>query len=533
MANESSSHLQTFQGYSAALTIFLIVLGRICTLRLCFLLEKNLSMPNPIQIIDLFAGPGGLGEGFSAFKYKSDHPFKIAISIEKEKYAHQTLLLRSFFRQFKKVPNEYYSYLQGGIDRTTLFQKYPDETRQASKEAWLAELGSEDFPHEIVAERIKEQLSRSRDCVLIGGPPCQAYSLAGRSKMAKQVDFEDDPRHTLYREYLKIIAEFKPKIFVMENVKGILSSKLNDQLIFDRILKDLENPSQFAELNSGDKKTDVDKEYKIYSLVTGEETSHANRSDFTIKCEKYGIPQARHRVILLGIRSDITVKPKSLKESSSEISVEEAISDLPKLRSGLSKMEDTFENWTNEIQSYASEFRPQKVMTRGGEFLKGGCAPKYSPAWYNDERLKGVVNHETRSHMTKDLHRYYHLANQGIKLGVSPRLQDFPVELLPNHKNVKTAINQKSLFNDRFRVQIKNKPATTITSHISKDGHYFIHYDPKQCRSLTVREAARLQTFPDNYLFEGPRTSQYQQVGNAVPPILANQIAKIVYGILK
>ena len=134
--------------------------------------------------------------------------------------------------------------------------------------------------------------------------------------------------------------------------------------------------------------------------------------------------------------------------------------------------------------------------------------------------------------MDSDLYRYLFVSAYGEARGVSPCLKDFPTELLPEHKNVnQNGEDQK--FADRFKVQLWNKPASTITSHISKDGHYFIHPDPVQCRSLTVREAARLQTFPDNYYFEGNRTQQYHQVGNAVPPLLANQLAAIVYKIFQ
>jgi DNA (cytosine-5)-methyltransferase 1 len=150
-----------------------------------------------------------------------------------------------------------------------------------------------------------------------------------------------------------------------------------------------------------------------------------------------------------------------------------------------------------------------------------------------DRQLGGVCNHTTRGHMETDLYRYMYAACFADLHGKSPSLQNFPTDLLPDHGNVDRALESGSNFSDRFRVQVATRPSTTIVSHISKDGHYYIHPDPMQCRSLTVREAARLQTFPDNYFFCGPRTVQYIQVGNAVPPLLAKQIAEIVLTVLK
>jgi DNA (cytosine-5)-methyltransferase 1 len=156
-----------------------------------------------------------------------------------------------------------------------------------------------------------------------------------------------------------------------------------------------------------------------------------------------------------------------------------------------------------------------------------GSCPHDLKEWLFDGRLKRFPNNETRGHMLADLARYFYAALYGQIVGVSPKAKDFPQELAPDHRNW-----ESGKFADRFRVQLWENPATTITSHISKDGHYFIHPDPGQCRSLTVREAARLQTFPDNYLFRGNRTQQFVQVGNAVPPFLARKIAASVYGLL-
>ena len=178
-----------------------------------------------------------------------------------------------------------------------------------------------------------------------------------------------------------------------------------------------------------------------------------------------------------------------------------------------------------EIKKISPEIRSR--FTSGGEFIGFSSKPKFKPEWYYDENLKGVCNHSARGHMKEDLFRYLYAACFATAYGKSPIILEFPEELWPKHKNVWETLDG-SMFADRFRVQVKDRPSTTITSHISKDGHYFIHPDPYQCRSFTVREAARLQTFPDNYFFEGNRTEQFHQVGNAVPPLLARQIADIV-----
>lgn len=151
-------------------------------------------------------------------------------------------------------------------------------------------------------------------------------------------------------------------------------------------------------------------------------------------------------------------------------------------------------------------------------------------SWLYDPKLGGVLQHETRSHMRSDLHRYMFASCFAASQNHSPTLPLFPPRLLPNHENMDA---ENIPFLDRFRVQLADEPSTTVVAHIAKDGHYYIHYDPSQCRSLTVREAARLQTFPDNYFFEGNRTEQYAQIGNAVPPLLARKIAEVVYDFIQ
>ncbi len=505
-------------------------------------------------VIDLFAGPGGLGEGFSSYTSGKEFAFKIALSIEKDKFAHQTLELRAFYRQFPReaVPMTYYEYLKGGITKDELFAAHPLESANAKREAWHAELGSKKTDPKMVAARVEAALNGAEKWVLIGGPPCQAYSVVGRSilRSRSKIKYAKDRRHFLYKEYLKILAEHQPPIFVMENVKGLLSSqRIKGQNTFDLIIADLKKP-----LNAKRSGGNEDLAYKLFSLskkaANGEEFEP---DEFVVRSEEYGIPQARHRVIILGIRSDFyKTLPKTLAREET-LSINEVIDDLPKLRSGLSKEVDTGESWQAaiceikkagwletvssdlQIAILASLEEIHAGLPRGSSFItkstQSGKTPKLAE-WYIDKNLEGVCNHETRSHIRSDLHRYFFASVFAKTYGRSPTLRDFPKDLLPKHHSVQAAL-EGSNFNDRFRVQVSGKPSTTVISHISKDGHYYIHYDPSQCRSLTVREAARLQTFPDNYFFEGNRTQQYHQVGNAVPPLLAYKIAEIVYNILK
>ncbi len=521
----------------------------------------------PIPIIDLFAGSGGLSEGFSSCNDENGKPyFKVALSIEKDALAHQTLQLRSFFRQFARddVPEEYYrllsQYDQPLATRLgQLYHLFPVEAENAKSEAWNTELGATSA--ETVNERIASALHDSDRWMLIGGPPCQAYSVVGRVRNSGNPAYVagEDIRHFLYLEYLQVIADHEPAIFVMENVRGLLTASLGNGRIFERILDDLKSPS--TALERGNRVLRLGKRSKggaRYNIVPITETSLCAKNefpDYVVKMEDYGIPQARHRVILIGIREDLgKIQPQVLKKQP-PVNINSVLNGLPHLRSGISKRMDTAEEWYKVLQQ-ARNYEWYKrlrdtnnalfnrldealanlytgINGRGAEYMKydSMVGHEQKEGGLIDERICGVWNHETRSHIVEDLYRYLFAACFAKVEGRSPNLHDFPVELLPAHKNIARAL-EEGMFNDRFRVQVESKPSTTITSHISKDGHYFIHYDPSQCRSLTVREAARLQTFPDNYFFCGPRTSQYMQVGNAVPPLLARQVGERIAALL-
>lgn len=499
-----------------------------------------------VPVIDLFAGPGGLGEGFASLRGHNQQPFfEIGLSIEKTEVAHRTLTLRAVFRRLHGTQDirHYYSYVQGKIDEAQ-FRAIPavaSAFEHAGREARCLELGKSD--EVAIDAEIRAALKGRETWVLIGGPPCQAYSLAGRSRRANDKNFHKDEKHFLYKEYLRIIQVHRPAIFVMENVKGLLSSKHSGNPMFAKIISDLSAPTEGLE-------------YEIRSFTKKGNSDSLEPADYLIHSERYGIPQSRQRVILLGVRKGLGIlQHRLLTPVASPATVRQAIDDLPKLRSRLSRG-DSLDAWRKAVLAAPAYAKGWKAgndstlvdsmrhfaasatsVTTGGAFIekefKRTRKQTELQKWLHDQELGGICQHEARSHMATDLARYLFSATFAHLQGYSPRLDVFPSKLLPNHGNVQVLREKESVpFNDRFRVQCENEPATTVVAHIAKDGHYYIHYDPSQCRSLTVREAARLQTFPDNYFFAGNRTEQYTQVGNAVPPLLARKLAEIVRSIL-
>ena len=403
-----------------------------------------------IKILDLFAGAGGFSEGFYA------NNCDLVAHIEMDKEACNTLSTRAIFYALKKKNKlDYYKkYLLGEISKDDLITKFKLEKERDS--VIQAEISKENYGDLI--NEVKKKLNGSKLDIIIGGPPCQAYSMIGRSRDVNGM--KGDKRNFLYKYYVEFLKGLKPKVFIFENVPGLKTAGGGKYLKDMRVLMD---------------KAGYNTDFKI------------------LKAADYGVPQNRKRVIMIGWDKRLGIKDyPDFKEVKRSYIVNDFLSDLPEIKQGnlIGKMK--YKNYSSFLE---------KIGIR-------------------DMKMDIITDHVTRPQTVQDL-KIYKIAIKEHNKGKLLKYNELPKELI-THKNTKA-------FLDRFKVVDSNaKASQTVVAHISKDGHYYIHPDMKQLRSLSVREAARLQTFPDSYRFEGSRTSQFHQIGNAVPPMLANKIASVI-----
>ena len=439
--------------------------------------------------IDLFAGCGGLSEGFK------QAGFDVIAQIEMERWACESLRTRHLYYGLKALGKGYLyrKYLREEISREDILDRFPELSESISHRVIQATLGSDGTKQ--ILEKIEASRryhGASRFHVLLGGPPCQSYSLAGRSRDPFRM--ENDERHYLYRHYLEILERLQPDFFLYENVPGLFTARAEGKEIFIRILND------FSSLDPP------------YEITPPRQQVFKAPGSYILNSADFHIPQSRKRLILIGYKKSLEDKNPEIKnifkrlqkqalknKEGNYLTVRDAIADLYPLKPG-----EGSDGWLAPYNSNANLTPYQRRMR------------KDSP---------GILNHRARTHMQSDLERYRffieHHRNGNGAAHLNDLMEKRP-DLIPNHKHL-------DKFLDRFKVQWWDYPSSTITAHICKDGHYYIHPDINQCRSFSVREAARCQSFPDNYKFEGPRTEQFRQVGNAVPPLLARVIGRYIH----
>lgn len=391
------------------------------------------------NFIDLFAGCGGLSEGFYM------QGFNALAHVEINPFACKTL----------KTRMQYYGY----TDADTAVME-------------------EDITAKNIVNRIEKVVGKQKVDIIIGGPPCQSFSPLGKAK--DENNMQEDPRNYLFENYIKVLNHFKPKFFVFENVTGLLDTKVKGKSIFKMMLRRLR---------------------RNYKVLGDEKTIVLNATN-------YGVPQERKRVILLGVRKDVDISPQEVYAAISKthylpdssdaekeglkkyVTVREAIEDLPHLQQGEGTVKTAYPNTYSECNEYVKLMR--------------------NP---NDNILH---DHIARKNNERDVERYRVMAQNNWNF----------LQLLEKRPDL--GHEKKRVFFNSYKVQWWDMPAKTIIAHLYKDGNQFIHPDYMQGRSITVREAARLQSFPDDFIFEGSRTEQFKQIGNAVPPLLAEAIAKAI-----
>lgn len=403
-------------------------------------------MPNNLNYIDLFAGASALSEGFKRLK------FNPVAHIEMDSDACQTIKTRVYYHHLKENNrlDFYYDYISGKISREKFYKSIPEQE--------LNTVINTEISDSSIKNIFKSIESNLKKCngeldLIVGGPPCQAYSLIGRHG----IDFESDPRLKLYVQYGKFLMEFKPKAFVFENVPGLLSAN---------------GGSHYMNL-------------KKYFRKIGYEID-----DRILNAKDFGVLQNRRRVIIVGWRKDFQFS-------------------FPELETIIHK-------YTTE-----SIFRDLSPLTPGQAILKGKYKGDQKSGYLDEFGLRNGVDfytqHISRPHNANDL-KIYKFAIEKWHENKRIKYTDIP-ENLRTQKNIDS-------FLDRFKVVDGNGISHTVVAHIAKDGHYYIHPSEGQCRSISIREAARIQSFPDDFYFEGSRTAAFRQIGNAVPPLLSFAIAK-------
>jgi DNA (cytosine-5)-methyltransferase 1 len=380
------------------------------------------------RFVDLFAGAGGLSEGFIRAG------FIPVAHVEMNKDACDTLRTRTAYHWLRgeNRVQDYYDYLEGFISRDKLWSKVPENL---IKSVINSEISNETLPD--IFERIDSELAGANVDLVIGGPPCQAYSVAGRARK----DMNDDPRNHLYKHYVKFLERYNPKMFVFENVPGILSAGNGEYLtkIFDAV---------------------HDAGYNLEHKVL-------NAKDF-------GVLQDRKRVIIIGWKKDVDLQYPDFEpcEIKHEV-LKHLFSDLPKIKSG------------------EGEWLSTKYVKPTNEYLEAAGIRN---------GINFTTQHVARKNNENDLEIY----RSAVELWNKERRRlnygkDLREELI-KHSN-------RDVFTNRFQVVDGKTISHTVVAHICADGHYYIHPDIKQNRSITVREAARIQSFPDDYFFESSRTA--------------------------
>lgn len=404
---------------------------------------------NKLTYIDLFAGAGGLSEGFVR------QGFTPIAHVEMNKEASDTLRTRVAYHHFQKKENlqDYHSYLQQDISRGDLWDLIPPELLKSVINEEI-----NDNSINSIFSKIDIQLDSKKVDMIIGGPPCQAYSLVGRSRDPNKM--KDDKRNFLFRYYAKFLVRYKPKFFVFENVLGLLTA--------------------------GNAK------YLNEMLQLFEEIGYS--ADFKVlKTDEYGVLQKRKRVIIIGRKGKKKFNFPELQMTENKWEIKKDLFfDLPALKPGQELAIAKYTKQTNEYLNVSE--------TRNG--------------------IDYTTQHVTRSHNERDLEIYSIAIEKWINDRERLKYNDIP-KRLQTHKNT-------TAFLDRYKVVDPIGHSHTVVAHISKDGHYYIYPDLNQVRSISVREAARIQSFPDDYFFEGGRTAAFKQIGNAVPPLMAEKIAASV-----